>query len=169
MKVSIVYVDDGVRTQVFGILRQVLGALHELCQRSEAATSLVAAHPQISTLLDYLDPAFNLPTDLRCAAAQVLQDLVEDCPTISDALSGSARAQTLLRSGSQSDQLLLRALCCGILYELTGDAMACVSALQPALSLQLPQALLQLRDAATAAALETGAREAQIAKQVEML
>jgi hypothetical protein len=168
MKVTVVYVDDGVRSQVYGILGQVLGALHELCQRSEDATSLVASHPQVSSLLDYLDPAYPLPVELRCGAAHVLQDLVEDCPTISDALSSSARAQTLLRSGAQSEHLLLRSLCCGVLFELTSDCFACVTSLQPALTLQLPQALLQLRDSATAAALETGAREAQIAKQQDV-
>lgn len=161
-----VYIDEGVRNQVFGILRQVLGALHELCQRSETATSLVSSHPQMSSLLDYLDPAFALPMDLRCAAVHVLQDLVEDCPTVSEGLSKSPRAQALLRAGAQSDHLLMRSLCCGVLFELTGDCLACVEALQPVLALQVSQALLMLRDSATAAALETGTREAQVAKQV---
>ena len=166
-RVTVPIVDAGVRQQVQGILGQVLGALHELCQRSETAVSVVAASPHAAALLDYLDPALeHVPVELRCAAAHVLQDLMEDCPVIVNAMRGSGRAQQLLQGWAESrSSLLLRALCCGVRFELDGDCARCVQGLQPALALQLPQALMGLKNEAVNAGLEMAANEHRVAQQ----
>jgi hypothetical protein len=169
-KVTVAIVDAGVRGQVQGILSQVLGALHELCQRSETAVNFVADSPHAASLLDYLDPAVeHVPAELRCAAAHVLQDLVEDCPVIVNAMRSSARAQQLVQGWAESTRgsLLLRALCCGVRFELDGDCARCVQGLQPALALQLPITLMGLKNEAVNAGLEMAANDHRVANQEE--
>ena len=167
-KVTMAIVDAGVREQVFGIAREVLGAMHELCQRSETAVGLVAASPHVGSLIDYLDPAFALPMDVRCPAAHVLQDLVEDVPLVADAIRSNPRAMTLIQQAADaSPDLLLRALCCGVRFELDNDCSRCVQGVMPALSLQLPQGLMAMKNEAIAAGTETAAHEINEMKRAE--
>ena len=155
MKVSVHIVDENVRQQFQGILLHVLGIMHELCQSSEQATNLVSANPEIGSLLDFLDPNHSILMDVRCAAAHVLQDLVEDCPAVVDAVRASNKAAQLIQTCIESPDLLLRSLCIGIQFELDGNCAKCAQLLAPILSLQLPQTLLMTKGEALAAAQES--------------
>ncbi len=166
MKITVSLIDPGVRDQVHTLLRHVLGAMHELCQRSETAVNIVVQAGVLPTLVDYLDPAVvHVPVELRCASAHVLQDLVEDCAVVADAVRGNKRAMQLLHAGAESGDVLLRALCCGVRFELDSECARCVQGLLPSLALQLPQALMGLKNEASNAALEIAANESRVAKQ----
>lgn len=161
MRVSQPIVDASVRTTVFSIVEEVLKVLQEICQRSEHAADVVSRSPLCSSMADFLDFSLPISMDMRCAAAELLQVLVDDSPTLVNAMRSGPKVLSLLKEvvGNDSNDIFLRSLCAGILLvveDQTNDAISrCCSVLFPILSLKLPHVLLSLEPDATAAAKES--------------
>lgn len=161
MRVTVPLTAPEVRMSFFTILGHVLGAIRELCLRSDRAVDLLAPHAE--RLLDFLDPANDVPVDLRCSAAHILQSVVEESEPLIANVRASQRAMALLHSNANAAQgaPLLRVLCASIVYALfvpedeSGVAATeCFRVLEPVLRLRLPGALLALQVDMSAAAHE---------------
>jgi hypothetical protein len=160
MKVTMSFVDPEIAKPYHSILQNVLGVMHELCQGCQAAVDVVSVHPQIGNLLDYLDFANQISFDLRCAAGNVLQDLVEDS-VVYESVSNSARAKALLENCLKCEDKLLQCICAGICFEIDSNFARCIECLDPVFRLPLQEGLLSLQSLAVNTAAELAQEEEQ--------
>ena len=159
MRVDVAIKDEGLCQIVFGTVLEVLNVLYELCDRSEEAADWASRSPLCTKMVDFLDSSLNISLDMRCAAARLLQTLVDDCPSLVTAMKSGPKAVNLLKGvlDNSGSDVVLRSICAGIFLTLEGGTEQqvlnkCYGLLQPFLALRLPHVLLSMEQEIHAAA-----------------